>query len=157
MKGYLIIIFLLLQLPACNNAKPPLRDLETKRISLTKEEVKMLEKRAGDLFNEKEYDEGYLCYDTLVLSDPQNAFYYFRRGFCQSRYPTDLVQVISDYKMALTYGYENVSAIYFNLASIYQYKENFDSSLQYYNKYLILKPNDSIALNERNVIIRRLR
>jgi tetratricopeptide (TPR) repeat protein len=106
-----------------------------------------LAQEANAYYKSKKYLQAKLRYDQLLELNPNNAEYYFRRGYARSLVPDTLrldnlnpdqgwEDAISDYLNSIRYGYKNKQSVYHNIAVLYKLEEKYDTAIFYYNKAL---------------------
>lgn len=115
---------------------------------------KELLSKANVYYEIDDYVNAEIYFDSLILINPFNGEYYFKRGYSASIL-LDTTSAFSNYKMAINYGYRKESA-YLNIGVIYFNKNLFGKSIPFFNKCLELNPNNVKANNFRERALQKI-
>lgn len=149
----LCAIFLLLLCTSCSNNFNSVTNnkdsIQSK--NTTSDYIRMLQSKANEAYQNKEYEKALKYYNLLLEQDSSNGAYYFRKAFCLD-YLKQTDRAIIFYNKALVFD-STRSLSHFNLSLIYTSKLQDSLALFHVNEYLKLKPLDSEAIHLKKLIL----
>jgi len=118
---------------------------------------KSLAAKADDLFDQNRFIEAVReyesAYERIKGNKAEKNRIYFQMGECY-RLTYNYGRAIRIYKrLADEEYYKQERKLYFNLAEMLRFEEQFDEADQYYDKYLELDPSDSYARKRKQSLI----
>ena len=90
--------------------------------------------RAIKWYQQKQYVEAKSCLDTLILLNPVNGEYFFKRGYAKTMLLNMDRSAMEDYLKAIEYNYRNKKSAYLNIGKIYRGYGYYDSAINLYNQ-----------------------
>lgn len=99
------------------------------------------------------FKEAKLYYDSLLILNPFNSEYYYRRGYSKFMLLYDNKGATEDFFSAIKYDYINKKSAYLNIGTLYRIGEKYDSAIFFYNKALEIDSNYKKAKKEKNEVI----
>ena len=120
-------------------------------------QTKSLAQKADDLFDQNRFVEALTQYQKVYEKIKDNKAeknrVYFQMAECY-RLMYDYTHAERIYKRLANDGYANSERkLYFTLAEMCRFNEEFDEADEYYDKYLAMEPNDSYARKRKNSLI----
>lgn len=115
-----------------------------------------MKQEADSLYKEKKYEEAETLYDTLILKDSLDGYYYFKRGFCKSM-NLKITEAKEDYLKAIALNYIDKKKAFLNLGTLYRFQGNYDSAIYFYDESLKVDSNFTKAITEKNEVIKILK
>lgn len=110
--------------------------------------------KANSYYHNDEYLLAKYFFDTLLLINPLNGEYYYKRAYCKYMLQNDNYGAISDNLNSIKYNYKNKKGAYLGIGTIYRIEGKYDSALYFYNKSLEIDSGYQKAKAEKVEILR---
>ena len=113
-----------------------------------------LEKKAQFYYKNKDYLVAKKYFDTLLLKEPTNGEYYYKRAYSNYMLLNYDNEAISDFMNSIKYNYKNQKGAYLTIGTIYRIHGKLDSALSFYNKALIIDSSYEKAKSEKKEVLK---
>lgn len=111
-------------------------------------------KKANSYYQNDEFLLAKYFFDTLLLINPLNGEYYYKRAYCKYMLQNDNDGAISDNLNSIKCNYKNKKGAYLGIGTIYRIEGKYDSALYFYNKSLEIDSGYKKAKEEKAEILR---